>query len=132
MLAMINDNNKIFVIYAFITYNQKINILEAKMKTDIQIAQECKLKRIEEIAKKLNLKDEYYEVYGKYKAKIELSLLNKLKNKKDGKLILVTAITPTPAGEGKSTVTIGLTQGLNKIGKKTIAALREPSLGPVF
>ena len=102
------------------------------MKTDIQIAQECKLKRIEEIAKKLNLKDEYYEVYGKYKAKIELSLLNKLKNKKDGKLILVTAITPTPAGEGKSTVTIGLTQGLNKIGKRTIAALREPSLGPVF
>lgn len=102
------------------------------MKTDIQIAQECKLKRIEEIAKKLNLKDEDYEVYGKYKAKIELSLLNKLKNKKDGKLILVTAITPTPAGEGKSTVTIGLTQGLNKIGKKTMAALREPSLGPVF
>lgn len=102
------------------------------MKTDIQIAQECKLKRIEEIAKRLNLKDEDYEVYGKYKAKIELSLLNKLKNKKDGKLILVTAITPTPAGEGKSTVTIGLTQGLNKIGKRTIAALREPSLGPVF
>lgn len=102
------------------------------MKTDIQIAQECKLKRIEEIAKKLNLKNEDYEVYGKYKAKIELSLLDKLKNKKDGKLILVTAITPTPAGEGKSTVTIGLTQGLNKIGKNTVAALREPSLGPVF
>lgn len=102
------------------------------MKTDIQIAQECKLKRIEEIAKKLNLNDKDYEVYGKYKAKIELSLLDKLKNKSDGKLILVTAITPTPAGEGKSTVTIGLTQGLNKIGKKTIAALREPSLGPVF
>lgn len=102
------------------------------MKTDIEIAQECKLKRIEEIAKKLNLKDEDYEVYGKYKAKIELTLLDKLKNKPDGKLILVTAITPTPAGEGKSTVTIGLTQGLNKIGKKTIAALREPSLGPVF
>lgn len=102
------------------------------MKTDIQIAQECKLKRIEEIAKKLNLKNEDYEAYGKYKAKIELSLLEKLKNKKDGKLILVTAITPTPAGEGKSTVTIGLTQGLNKIGKNTVAALREPSLGPVF
>lgn len=102
------------------------------MKTDIQIAQECKLKRIDEIAKMLNLTDEDYEVYGKYKAKIELSVLNKLKDKKDGKLVLVTAITPTPAGEGKSTVTIGLTQGLNKIGKNTVAALREPSLGPVF
>lgn len=106
--------------------------MECKMKTDIQIAQECKLKKIEEIAKKLNLKNEDYEAYGKYKAKIELSILDKLKNKKDGKLILVTAITPTPAGEGKSTVTIGLAQGLNKIGKNTVAALREPSLGPVF
>ena len=102
------------------------------MKTDIEIAQECKLKRVDEIAKMLNLTDEDYEVYGKYKAKIELSLLNKLKDKKDGKLVLVTAITPTPAGEGKSTVTIGLTQGLNKIKKNAIAALREPSLGPVF
>lgn len=102
------------------------------MKTDIQIAQECKLKRIDEIAKMLNLTDEDYEVYGKYKAKIELLVLNKLKDKKDGKLVLVTAITPTPAGEGKSTVTIGLTQGLNKIGKNAVAALREPSLGPVF
>lgn len=102
------------------------------MKSDIEIAQECQLKRIEEIAKMLNLTDEDYEVYGKYKAKIELSILNKLKEKKDGKLILVTAITPTPAGEGKSTVTIGLTQSLNKIGRSTIAALREPSLGPVF
>ncbi|WP_300370127.1 formate--tetrahydrofolate ligase [Brachyspira sp.] len=102
------------------------------MKSDIEIAQECKLLRIEKIAEKLNLIDEDYEVYGKYKAKIELSLLNKLKDKKDGKLILVTAITPTPAGEGKSTVTIGLTQGLNRIGKNAVAALREPSLGPVF
>lgn len=102
------------------------------MKTDIEIAQECKLERIEKIAEKLNLTDDDYEVYGKYKAKIELSLLNKLKDKEDGKLVLVTAITPTPAGEGKSTVTIGLTQGLNKIGKNAVAALREPSLGPVF
>ncbi|MEI0487027.1 formate--tetrahydrofolate ligase [Brachyspira intermedia] len=102
------------------------------MKTDIEIAQECKLERIEKIAEKLNLTDDDYEVYGKYKAKIELSLLNKLKDKKDGKLVLVTAITPTPAGEGKSTVTIGLTQGLNKIGVNAVAALREPSLGPVF
>ncbi|MEI0525835.1 formate--tetrahydrofolate ligase [Brachyspira murdochii] len=102
------------------------------MKTDIEIAQECKLKRINEIAEMLNLTDDDYEAYGKYKAKIELSLLNKLKDKKNGKLVLVTAITPTPAGEGKSTVTIGLTQGLNKIGKNAVAALREPSLGPVF
>ena len=102
------------------------------MKTDIEIAQECKLKRADEIAKMLNLTDDDYEVYGKYRAKIELSLLNKLKDKPNGKLVLVTAITPTPAGEGKSTVTIGLTQGLNKIGKNAIAALREPSLGPVF
>ncbi|EKV56820.1 formate--tetrahydrofolate ligase [Brachyspira hampsonii] len=102
------------------------------MKTDIEIAQECKLERIEKIAEKLKLSDDDYEVYGKYKAKIELSLLNKLKDKNDGKLVLVTAITPTPAGEGKSTVTIGLTQGLNKIGENAVAALREPSLGPVF
>ena len=102
------------------------------MKTDIEIAQECKLKKADEIAKMLNLSEDDYEVYGKYKAKIELSLLNKLKDKPNGKLVLVTAITPTPAGEGKSTVTIGLTQGLNKIGKNAIAALREPSLGPVF
>ncbi|ADG72200.1 formate--tetrahydrofolate ligase [Brachyspira murdochii] len=102
------------------------------MKTDIEIAQECKLKRINEIAEMLNLTDDDYEAYGKYKAKIELSLLNNLKDKKNGKLVLVTAITPTPAGEGKSTVTIGLTQGLNKIGKNAVAALREPSLGPVF
>ncbi|PTY39815.1 formate--tetrahydrofolate ligase [Brachyspira hampsonii] len=102
------------------------------MKTDIEIAQECKLERIEKIAEKLKLTDDDYEVYGKYKAKIELSLLNKLKDKNDGKLVLVTAITPTPAGEGKSTVTIGLTQGLNKIGENAVAALREPSLGPVF
>ena len=102
------------------------------MKTDIEIAQECKLERIEKIAEKLNFLDDDYDVYGKYKAKIELSLLNKLKDKNDGKLILVTAITPTPAGEGKSTVTIGLTQGLNKIGENAVAALREPSLGPVF
>lgn len=102
------------------------------MKTDIEIAQECKLKKADEIAKMLNLSEDDYEIYGKYKAKIELSLLNKLKDKPNGKLVLVTAITPTPAGEGKSTVTIGLTQGLNKIGKNAIAALREPSLGPVF
>ncbi|MGL4534579.1 MAG: formate--tetrahydrofolate ligase [Fusobacteriaceae bacterium] len=102
------------------------------MKTDIQIAQEGKILPINEIAKKLLLSQEDYEPNGRFKAKIELSTLKKLENKKDGNLILVTAITPTPAGEGKSTVTVGLSQALNKLGKTSIAALREPSLGPVF
>ncbi|MGL5577803.1 MAG: formate--tetrahydrofolate ligase, partial [Fusobacteriaceae bacterium] len=102
------------------------------MKSDIQIAQEAKLLPIVEIAKKVGIHEEDFENYGKYKAKLNLSLLKKNESKKDGKLILVTAITPTPAGEGKSTVTVGLTQALNKLGKKSIAALREPSLGPVF
>ncbi|MGL6169836.1 MAG: formate--tetrahydrofolate ligase, partial [Fusobacteriaceae bacterium] len=97
-----------------------------------QIAQEGKILSINEIAKKLSLSQEDYEPNGRFKAKIELSTLKKLENKKDGNLILVTAITPTPAGEGKSTVTVGLTQALNKLGKTSIAALREPSLGPVF
>ncbi len=102
------------------------------MKSDIQIAQSIKLLNINEIAKKINLSEDDYECHGRYKAKLEHSILNKFKDKPDGKLILVTAITPTPAGEGKSTVTVGLTQGLNKLGKNSIAALREPSLGPVF
>lgn len=102
------------------------------MKTDIQIAQEAKMENILNIAKKIGLNEDDIEMYGKYKAKVELSVLEKSKDKKDGKLILVTAITPTPAGEGKSTVSVGLTQALNKIGKNSIAALREPSLGPVF
>ena len=100
--------------------------------TDIEIAQEAKLKKISEIAEEIGLTEEEYEQYGKYKAKVELSVLEKYKDKKDGKLILVTAITPTPPGEGKSTVTVGLTQAFNKYGYKSIAALREPSLGPVF
>ncbi|MGB6129813.1 MAG: formate--tetrahydrofolate ligase, partial [Psychrilyobacter sp.] len=102
------------------------------MKTDIQIAQEAKILNIKEIAAKINLLEDDYDQYGKYKAKLSLDILEKNKDKKDGKLILVTAITPTPAGEGKSTVTVGLTQAMNKLGKKSIAALREPSLGPVF
>ncbi|MGL6064871.1 MAG: formate--tetrahydrofolate ligase [Fusobacteriaceae bacterium] len=102
------------------------------MKTDIFIAQESKLLPITKIAENLSISEEDYETYGKYKAKLELSLLKKLEKKKDGKLILITAITPTPAGEGKSTVTVGLTQALNRMGKLSIAALREPSLGPVF
>lgn len=100
--------------------------------TDIEIARNTKLERIEKIAKKLNIKEEDIECYGKYKAKISNSVYEKLKDKKDGKLILVTAINPTPLGEGKTTVSIAIADGLSKIGKKSILALREPSLGPVF
>ena len=99
--------------------------------TDIQIAQAAKKENIVEIAKKLGLIEDDIEQYGKYKAKVNLDVLQKNK-RPNGKLILVTAITPTPAGEGKSTVTIGLTQALNKMGKLSAAAIREPSLGPVF
>ena len=102
-----------------------------KQISDIEIAQGCKLKKITEIAKRAGIDENDIEQYGKYKAKIELSALKNSK-RKDGKLILVTAITPTPAGEGKTTTTIGLTDGLRRIGKNAVAALREPSLGPVF
>ena len=101
------------------------------MMTDIEIAQSVKMKHITEIAKTAGIADEYLEQYGNYKAKIDLSLL-KDESKGDGKLILVTAITPTPAGEGKTTTTIGLADGLRRIGKNVTVALREPSLGPVF
>ena len=99
--------------------------------SDIEIAQQCKMKPITEIAKKAKVDEKYIEQYGNYKAKIDLSLLNDT-NRKDGKLVLVTAITPTPAGEGKTTTTIGLADGLARIGKDVTVALREPSLGPVF
>ena len=102
------------------------------MKSDIQIAQEAKMEPIIKIAEKLNLGEDDIELYGKYKCKISLDVLNNNKDKKDGKLVLVTAINPTPAGEGKSTVTVGLGQALCKTGKKAVIALREPSLGPVF
>ena len=100
-------------------------------KTDIEIAQECVPENITEIAKRAHVDEKYIEQYGRYKAKIDLSLLNDT-DREDGKLILVTAITPTPAGEGKTTTTIGLADGLRKIGKEVAVALREPSLGPVF
>ena len=100
--------------------------------TDIEIAQRAKLEKISVIAEKIGLTEDDYDQYGKYKAKVNLDVLKRNENKKDGKLILVTAITPTPPGEGKSTVTVGLTQALNKFGYNSIAALREPSLGPVF
>jgi len=100
------------------------------MKTDIQIAQQAKMEPIVKIAEKLNLTEDDIELYGKYKCKISLDVLKRAK--KEGKLILVTAINPTPAGEGKSTVTVGLGDALTRLGKKTVIALREPSLGPVF
>lgn len=99
--------------------------------TDIEIAQRCEMQSITEIAARAGIDDKYVEQYGKYKAKIDLSLMKENKNP-DGKLILVTAITPTPAGEGKTTTTIGLADGMRRIGKNVMVALREPSLGPVF
>lgn len=102
------------------------------MLTDIEIAQKIKLKPISEIAKDIGIHEDELEQYGKYKAKLNNKILDRLKDKKDGKLILVTAVNPTPAGEGKTTVTTGLGQAMAKIGKKAIIALREPSLGPVF
>ena len=102
------------------------------MLSDIEIAQGAKMLPIAEVAKKLSIGEDDLEFYGKYKAKLPLSLRDKLKDKHDGKLILVTAINPTPAGEGKTTVTVGLGEAMHKIGKNAIIALREPSMGPVF
>lgn len=101
------------------------------MKTDIEIAQSYKMKPITEIAEKVGIPEDYLEAYGRYKAKIDTAFL-KNETRKDGKLVLVTAINPTPAGEGKTTITIGIADALNAMGKKTVVALREPSLGPVF
>lgn len=102
------------------------------MKTDVQIAQEAKMKPIVEVAEKLNIDENDLILYGKHKAKVSLDVLARSQEKEDGKLILVTAISPTPAGEGKTTTNIGLSMGLNKIGKTAITAIREPSLGPSF
>ncbi|MBQ2411865.1 MAG: formate--tetrahydrofolate ligase [Anaerotignum sp.] len=99
-------------------------------KSDLQIAQECKMEHILEVAKKAGIPEEYIDCYGKYKGKISDKYFNEIKDNKDAKLILVTAVNPTPAGEGKTTVTIGLTQALQKMGKNAITCLREPSLGP--
>lgn len=102
------------------------------MLTDIEIAQQAKMLKVGEIAAKLGISEEEIEPYGHYKAKLSQKLFDRVKDNKDGKLILVTAINPTPAGEGKTTTSVGLCEGMNKIGKKTCVALREPSLGPVF
>lgn len=100
------------------------------MKSDIQIAQECVMEPITKVAQKAGISEEYLELYGKYKAKISDEYFDTVKDKKDAKLVLVTAVNPTPAGEGKTTTTIGLAQAMNQMGKNTIVALREPSLGP--
>ncbi|HQD20611.1 MAG TPA: formate--tetrahydrofolate ligase, partial [Bacillota bacterium] len=100
------------------------------MKTDIQIAQEAKMKPIRDIARDIGLQEDEIELYGQYKAKISLQAAKRLENNPDGKLVLVTAINPTPAGEGKSTTLVGLGQAMRKMGKNVMIALREPSLGP--
>ena len=102
------------------------------MKTDIQIAQEAKMLPIKEVAATLDIHEDDLELYGKYKAKISDELISRVKDNPDGKLILVTAINPTPAGEGKTTTSVGLGQAFGKLGKKAVIALREPSLGPCF
>ncbi|MEO8386398.1 MAG: formate--tetrahydrofolate ligase, partial [Betaproteobacteria bacterium] len=102
------------------------------MLSDIEIAQKATMKKIQEVAAGIGIPEEQLEPYGRYKAKVSLGFVDSLKGKKDGKLILVTAISPTPAGEGKTTTTVGLGDALNHIGKKAIICLREPSLGPVF
>ena len=102
------------------------------MKTDIQIAQEATMKHIKEVASSIGIQEDDLEFYGKYKAKISDELWEKVKDNKDGKLVLVTAINPTPAGEGKTTTSVGLGQAFAKLNKKAIIALREPSLGPCF
>ena len=102
------------------------------MMTDIEIAQQCRIHPIADIAATAGIDESYLEQYGRYKAKIDPQLLKDRAERPDGKLILVTAINPTPAGEGKTTTSVGLADGLRKIGKNAVAALREPSLGPVF
>ena len=103
-----------------------------EFKSDIQIAQESVMTNISELAAQVGIDEQYLELYGKYKAKIDYRLLKDKADTPDGKLVLVTAISPTPAGEGKTTTTVGLADALHKMGKNVFAALREPSLGPVF
>ena len=102
------------------------------MLSDIEIARNANLKHISEIARELKIPDEYLFPYGHYKAKVDINFFKELENRPDGKLVLVTATTPTPAGEGKTTITVGLTEALVKLGKKAMLCLREPSLGPCF
>ncbi len=131
---------KIITFVVLLSFNDIISMKSKKrnreavifMKTDIQIAQEAKLSHIKEVAKHLDIREDDLEFYGKYKAKLSDELYDQVKDNKDGKLILVTAINPTPAGEGKTTTTVGLGQALSLLNKKAVIALREPSLGPCF
>ena len=100
--------------------------------TDIEIAKSVKLEKITKVAEEIEISEDELELYGKYKDKISDEVTKKIKNKKDGKLVLVTAMSPTPLGEGKTTISISIADGLRQIGEKSILALREPSLGPVF
>ena len=109
-----------------------MNKEETGMKTDIQIAQEAEMKHIREVAEGAGIAEDELEFYGKYKAKLSDELWERIKDREDGKLVLVTAINPTPAGEGKTTISVGLGQAFAKLGKKSVIALREPSLGPCF
>ena len=103
-----------------------------KIKTDIEIAQENEMYPISDIADHLGIVEEYVEPYGHYKAKVDYRVLNELKDREDGKLILVTAISPTPAGEGKTTTSVGLADAFHRLGENVMVTLREPSMGPVF
>ena len=102
------------------------------MMTDIEIAQKAEMKHIREVAAKLGISEDDLDLYGKYKAKLSDELIKKVEGNENGKLILVTAINPTPAGEGKTTITVGLGEAMGQLGKKAVIALREPSLGPCF
>ena len=102
------------------------------MKTDIEIAQEAQMLDIRKVAEKIGANEDDIEMYGKYMAKVSDEYINRIKSEKDGKLILVTAINPTPAGEGKTTITLGLNDAMRKLGKNSVVAMREPSLGPCF
>ena len=103
-----------------------------EIKSDIQIAQEAHLENIKDVAAKVGVTEDELEMYGKYKAKLSDELIHRVENNEDGKLVLITAINPTPAGEGKTTTTVGLADGMQRLGKSVMVALREPSLGPVF
>jgi len=124
--------NCLYTFGFFLWTSLRRNPPEMTLKSDIEIAQETPMRPITEIADSIGIAPEYVEQYGRYKAKIDYNFLNTVTDKPEGKLVLVTAITPTPAGEGKTTTTVGLADGLRKIGKKAVVALREPSLGPVF
>ena len=124
--------SSLFVPFRGQTSGQKKGEITMGYKTDIEIAQEAKMLHIREVAEKLGIAEDELELYGKYKAKLSDELIERVKDEPDGKLILVTAINPTPAGEGKTTISVGLGEAFGQLGKKAVIALREPSLGPCF